>query len=98
MMSVEEYALDVNKSIEEVLRKCRELGISADSKDYLLSDEEITELDNFVDEMIDDEDLEELVSEVAEIEKIDMDNVVKKQKLTKKATQPVVKSNKKELE
>ena len=97
MMSVEEYALDVNKSIEEVLRKCRELGISADSKDYLLSDEEITELDNFVDEMIDDEDLEELVSEVAEIEKIDMDNVVKKQKLTKKATQPVVKSNKKEL-
>ena len=97
MMSVEEYALDVNKSIEEVLRKCRELGISADSKDYLLSDEEITELDNFVDEMIDEEDLDELVSEVAEIEKIDMDNVVKKQKLTKKATQPVVKSNKKEL-
>ena len=97
MMSVEEYALDVNKSIEEVLRKCKELGISANSKDYLLSDEEITELDNVVDEMIDEDDLDELVSEVATMEKIDMDNTIKKQKLTKKVVQPVTKSNKKEL-
>ncbi len=97
MMSVEEYALDVSKSIEEVLRKCKELGIPADSKDYLLSDEEITELDNVVDEMIDEEEIEELVSEVAESEKIDMDNTVKKQKLNKKGTQTTPKTNKKEL-
>ena len=95
-MSVEEYALDVNKSVEEVLRKCKELGISADSKDYVLSDEEITELDTVVDEMIDEDDLDELISEVAESEKIDMDNTVKKQKLNKKGTQ-TVKINKKEL-
>ena len=43
MMSVEEYASDVSKSIEEVLRKCKELGIDADSKNYMLSDEEIIE-------------------------------------------------------
>lgn len=96
MMSIEEYALDVSKSIEEVLRKCKELGISADSKDYLLSDEEITELDTVVDEMIDEDDLDELISEVAESEKIDMDNTVKKQKLNKKGAQ-TVKVNKKEL-
>ena len=96
MMSVEEYALDVSKSIEEVLRKCKELGIPADSKDYLLSDEEITELDNVVDEMIDEDDLDELVNEVAESEKIDMDNTVKKQKLNKKSTQ-IQKVNKKDL-
>lgn len=98
MMSVEEYALDVSKSVEEVLRKCKELGIQADSKDYLLSDEEITELDAVVDEMIDEDELDELVSEVAESEKIDMDNTVKKQKLNKKGTQSQSqKINKKEL-
>ena len=87
MMSVEEYALDVSKSMEEVLRKCKELGIPADSKDYMLSDEEITELDSVVDEMIDEDDLDELVSEIAESEKIDIDNTVKKQKLNKRGTQ-----------
>ena len=86
-MSVEEYALDVSKSMEEVLRKCKELGIPADSKDYMLSDEEITELDSVVDEMIDEDDLDELVSEIAESEKIDIDNTVKKQKLNKRGTQ-----------
>ena len=97
-MSVEEYALDVSKSIEVVLKKCKELGIPADSKDYLLSDEEITELDSVVDEMIDDDDIEELVSEIAESEKIDMDNTIKKQKLNKKGTQiQNPKASKKEL-
>ena len=37
MMSVEEYALDVNKSIGDILIKCKELGIMADDKDYMLN-------------------------------------------------------------
>ena len=28
MMSVQEYANDVNKSVEEILKKCMELGIN----------------------------------------------------------------------
>lgn len=95
MMSVEEYALDVNKSIGDILLKCKELGIDADGKEYMLNEEEITELDSVVDEIIDDEEIDELASEVAASENIDIDNTVKKQKLNKKNVQ--VKSNKKDL-
>lgn len=95
MMSVEEYALDVNKSIGDILIKCKELGIDASDKEYMLNEEEITELDSVVDEIIDDEEIDELASSVAASENIDIDNTIKKQKLNKKNVQ--VKSNKKEL-
>ena len=46
MMTVLEYAEDVNKTVEEILRKCKELNIKVSSELDLLDDIAITELDN----------------------------------------------------
>ena len=46
MMTVLEYALDVNKTVEFVLKKCQNLGINVSGEDDLLSDEDITILDS----------------------------------------------------
>ena len=40
-MTVEEYSLDTNRSIEEILKKCKELGINASNKDDFLEDDDI---------------------------------------------------------
>ena len=97
MMSVEEYAEDVNRTVDEILKKCEELGFSLTSSDDMLEQDEITELDSVLanDSMDELEDLaEDLASDVADLKKIDIDNTVKKQKLKKKSNiQP---SNKKE--
>ena len=55
MMSVLEYAEDVNKSVSEILKKCGELGIDATDEEYMLNEEEITELDNTINTEIDEE-------------------------------------------
>ena len=97
MMSVEEYAQDVNKTVDDILKKCEELGFSATSGDSMLEQDEITELDSILanENMDDFEDLaEEIAEEVADLKKIDIDNTIKKQKLKKKSNQI---SNKKEL-
>ena len=47
MMSVLEYAEDINKTVEEVLNKCKELSIDARVEDDILSDEDIITLDNY---------------------------------------------------
>ena len=46
MMSVQEYASDVNRTVEYVLKKCNELGISVSNQDDLLEEEDIIILDN----------------------------------------------------
>ena len=46
MMSVLEYAQDVNKSVEEIFKLCEKLQINVSSEDDLLSQDDITELDN----------------------------------------------------
>ena len=50
MMTVEEYATDVNRKIEYILDKCRELGIEASDGDSLLDEEAIIVLDNSIDD------------------------------------------------
>ena len=60
-MTVEEYSLDTNRSIEEILKKCKELGINASNKDDFLEDDDIIYLDN---ELVDNE--ENLLSEELE--------------------------------
>ena len=89
MMSVEEYAIDVNKSIDGVIRKCREIGIDVTDKDYMLGEEEIIELDTVVDEIIDDEELDKLTDDVVSTKKIDIDidNSVNTEKVKKKNVQ-----------
>ena len=46
MMSVQEYAEEMNFTVQDVLNKCKELGIKANSKDDYLDDEAIIMLDN----------------------------------------------------
>ncbi len=98
MMSVREYAEDVNRKVEEILKKCEELGISVSNEDDLLSEDDIIELDNTIGDTSEEEleDLaEDLAEEIAGSEKIDMDHTVVKQKLNKKSTQQ--NNHKKEL-
>ena len=85
MMSVLEYAEDVNKPVGEILKKCKELGINVSSEDDMLEDIDITELDNVIDEVVDDETLEELTEMVAHKEDIDLDETVHKQKVKQKS-------------
>ena len=59
MMSVFEYASDVNKTVEVILKKCKELGINVNTKDDMLSEDDIVELDNLLDEIEETEELEE---------------------------------------
>ena len=51
MMSVLEYAEDINKTVEEILSKCKELSIDARVEDDMLSDEDIITLDNYFDHL-----------------------------------------------
>lgn len=97
MMSVLEYAEDMNLSVEEVLKFCKELGIKVSNSDDMLDSEGITLLDNHLatsntnmdtesDDQDDTEALDELVEEIIEEQGIDADNTVKEQKLKKKQT------------
>ena len=72
MMTLEDYALDVNKSIEEIMEMCDKIGISYQDDQTLLSDEDIILLDNQIqdsedyiegDISIDEEDEEQLLEE-----------------------------------
>jgi translation initiation factor IF-2 len=95
MMTVTEYALDVNKSVDEIIKKCLEFGINADP-DYELNEEEITELDNATFEEEDLEDLaEDLAQDIAKKENIDLDSNINKKKQKKVKLENNV--NKKEL-
>ena len=69
MMSVLEYAQDVNRTVDEILKKCKELGINVNDEDDMLDEEGITLLDNEIDAITeaDDEDaLDDLVEEIIE--------------------------------
>ena len=46
MMSVSEYASDMNLKVEDVLKKCDSLGINVSNEDDYLDDDAIVELDN----------------------------------------------------
>ena len=96
MMSVSEYAIDINKTVEEILKKCHELSISVNEEDDLLDDEAIIMLDSaFADSNDIEEELDEIVDEIIENKKIDVDNSIAKQKLKKKSD--VVKNTKKDF-
>lgn len=65
MMSVLEYAEDINREVSEILDKCRELDIDAKTEDDMLDDEAITMLDNSFDEISEEAIDEEIENEVA---------------------------------
>ena len=66
MMSVLEYAIDVNKKCEEILNLCKKLEISVKKADDMLSDDDIILLDNELANMEEDS--------VEEIEDMEMYN------------------------
>lgn len=89
MMTVLEYADDMNKKVEEIVRACKKLSIKINEETDLLSDEDITILDNYFSSEIDEEydidnEIDEIVEDIKDTKKIDVDNSVSKQKLKKK--------------
>ena len=87
MMSVFEYASDVNKTVEAILKKCKELGIKVNTKDDMLSEDDIIELDNLLDEIEETEELEEEERLVVESQ----------EKVKKPKKKPEIKNNKKDF-
>jgi len=92
MMSLEEYALDVNKTQDEILALCEKLGIKCE--DNILNEEEITLLDNEIQNIQDDNDnfseediLLEKVEKIVEDANIDIDKPIKKEKVKTKKDQ-----------
>ena len=84
MMTVKEYALDINKDVKVVLEKCKELGFNAKNEDDMLSEDEVIDLDNQVyneDEYNLEDKVEEIVSNMKNVK----DTSVKVQKLKKKS-------------
>ena len=99
MMSVYEYAMDVDKSVEEILKKCRELHIDATLEDDMLDEEAITELDNLLATQSDEEEQDyqdEIDDQIIEKEKSKIQNLMGNGK-AKKNNNANQKSSKKEL-
>ena len=60
MMSVSEYAIDVDKSIDYIFMLCQKLNINANQEDDMLSDDDIILLDNEIENMSEEETNEEV--------------------------------------
>ena len=100
MMSIEEYALDVDKTVEEIMALCDKIGVSYENKDTMLSDTEITLLDNeslndsndeLVDldelkEKLDEEEVEDKAELLAMNTNFDLDNSKRFEKVKKGGT------------
>ena len=92
-MTVKEYANDVNLSVAEILKKCKDLGIEVSNPTDELTDDDIM-LDNTINLIStdtentyeDEEIIDDKVDEIMTSSSIDknLDNSVKKQKLKKK--------------
>lgn len=81
MMSLQDYAMDVDLSVEEVKALCDKVGISYEDENTLLDDISITLLDNTIQEEREDteerrleEEVEDKAEELAFDTKIDLDN------------------------
>ncbi len=95
-MTVKEYALDINLSVAEVIKKCNDLGIEIKSPDDVLTDDDVIILDNAMnliveDDTYEDEDtIDEVVDAIVESSNItkNINTTDKKQKLKKKKDIP----------
>ena len=108
MMTLEDYANDVGKTIEEIKILCDKVGITYDDENSLLDDISITLLDNALEEELPEEDtedneyeLEEEVNdkaeELASHTKIDLDDTSSFTKVKQKNSKKV-ENNKKEFQ
>ena len=103
-MTVEEYAVDTNNSIDVVLKKCKELEIDVSSKDDFLEDDDIIILDNELngeenllsEELESKYNFEDRAEELIVNENIKTESPVKKIKLKKKDSTKDIENFKKE--
>lgn len=102
MMSVKEYAISMNMSVAEVLKKCQELGIEVLNAQDELTDDDVVNLDYAInlisteeDVSLDEEDvIDEVVDDIMEASNIKtINDSNKKQKLKKRS---VIQSSKEE--
>ena len=56
-MTVQDYAESMNYTVQDVLNKCKELGIKVNQKDDLLDDDAIVMLDNTMFSLDEEDDL-----------------------------------------
>ncbi len=94
MMSILEYALDVNKSSEEIKKLCNKLDIKYEDDDSLLTEDDIILLDNEIqdsedyitdEEEIDEEVLDERVEQILNESNLDLDTDNRIEKLKPKS-------------
>jgi len=84
-MNVKDYALDINKSVEDVLDKCNMLGFGLNENDFL-DDDIIVELDTYYQNEtteMEDDLVEEIVEGMVSKGSLKVDLTVKKEKLKK---------------
>ena len=101
-MTLKEYALDVGKSVEEILALCESLDIKVENEDTVLDEMDIVVLDNNIpedeedstSEEFDEEEVEDKAEELAENTKYDLDDSHSIEKVKKKTPS---KENKKEF-
>ena len=91
MMNVLEYANDVNKTVEEILKLCKKLDIDCNDSYDMLSEDDIILLDN---EISNDEDTEDI--EIIEEEILDDDELEKDLRINTIEDKSVVKMKKKD--
>ena len=97
-MSIKEYAEEMNYTYQEVINKCKELGIPATNADYNLTDDELVTLDISMNLISTDtessfEEMDALDDAVDEILGDNIEVSERKQKLTKKNNQNTKKDN-----
>ncbi|MDD4036742.1 MAG: translation initiation factor IF-2, partial [Bacilli bacterium] len=88
MMSVLEYALDINKTPEEVLAECKKLQIDVARKEDILDEDAIIMLDSIFESSVEDENnndsLEKKVESIIDSSNIDAEETIKKINIKKK--------------
>ena len=107
MMNLEDYALDVGKSIEEIMRLCDQLDIPYQDATTTLTDEEIILLDNQLqdsedyvegdlsmdDDYEDEEEVIDKAEELAKHTKFDLENTQSFEKVKPKKSNKVENTN-----
>lgn len=73
MMSVKEYALDINVTVEAVIKKAQELGYDIKNADDMLDEDQIIDLDNTLTMNVNEEEEPEYIDEIIEEKDYDLD-------------------------
>ena len=73
MMSVKEYALDINVDVEKVIRKAQELGYNITSEDDELNEDQVIDLDNALVMNVNEEEEVKYIDEMTEEKDYDLD-------------------------